>query len=56
MKDSPKPGRHRKSGAPRLLAYHYTFRPRHCAGTSCIHDQADQLATRLWGLDQARVS
>jgi hypothetical protein len=48
--------KHRKTGPARLLAYRYDFRPRHCAGTSCIHDHADQVATRLWGLDQEQAS
>jgi len=41
MKTSNTTGRHRRDGLSKLLAHPHDFRPKHCAGTSCMHDHAD---------------
>lgn len=32
--------KHRAFRAPRTRAYRHSFRPRHCAGETCLHDHA----------------
>lgn len=43
----------RADGDALTAAYPVGFRPRHCAGETCIHDHADQQPTPTWPARQS---